>query len=184
MATPSLADRLQSVTNQKKHEEHMAKSFDELSRMTIAFGEAKVGMTYLEVIEKDPKYAQWFARKYANSTKETHRSFLHFLSLYVERQELMQEGDQCQVPLTPRPKMELKAKSRAAPPPCPEVGSQDSWSEPDLSWEPPYTASNQQITEEVQMQSQRINQMEGMLCQISQQLQMLMPNAPANTVSK
>ena len=136
MAMTSLADRLQAVTSQKKQEEFMTKSYEELSRLPIAFGEAKVGMTYLEVIEKDPKYAQWFARKYAHSTKETHRSFLFFLNLYVERQELKQGEDHHQVPLTPRPNLDLKAKSRAAPPHCAETGSQDSWSEEDMPWIP------------------------------------------------
>jgi len=183
MAMTSLADRLQAVTSQKKQEEFMTKSYEELSRLPIAFGEAKVGMTYLEVIEKDPKYAQWFARKYAHSTKETHRSFLFFLNMYVERQELKRGEDHHQVPLTPRPNLDLKAKSRAAPPHCAETGSQDSWSEPDMTWEP-YAPPNAQISEEVQMQGQRINNMENMLSQISQQLQMIMQTHPLSASNK
>lgn len=134
-------------------------------------------------VVKDPKYAQWFARKYAHSTKETHRSFLFFLNLYVERQELKQGEDHHQVPLTPRPNLDLKAKSRAAPPHCAETGSQDSWSEPDMTWEP-YAPPNAQISEEVQMQGQRINNMENMLSQISQQLQMIMQTHPMSASSK
>ena len=183
MAMTSLADRLQAVTSQKKQEEFMTKTYEELSRLPIAFGEAKVGMTYLEVIEKDPKYAQWFARKYAHSTKETHRSFLFFLNMYVERQELKRGEDHHQVPLTPRPNLDLKAKSRAAPPHCAETGSQDSWSEPDMTWEP-YAPPNAQISEEVQMQGQRINNMENMLSQISQQLQMIMQTHPLSASNK
>ena len=183
MAMTSLADRLQAVTSQKKQEEFMTKSYEELSRLPIAFGEAKVGLTYLEVIEKDPKYAQWFARKYAHSTKETHRSFLFFLNMYVERQELKRGEDHHQVPLTPRPNLDLKAKSRAAPPHCAETGSQDSWSAPDMTWEP-YAPPNAQISEEVQMQGQRINNMENMLSQISQQLQMIMQTHPLSASNK
>ena len=67
MAMTSLADRLQAVTSQKKQEEFMTKSYEELSRLPIAFGEAKVGMTYLEVIEKDPKYAQWLKTRSMHS---------------------------------------------------------------------------------------------------------------------
>eukprot|EP00435_Cladocopium_sp_Y103_P042331 s1525_g11.t1 len=173
-----LVDRLQAVTNQKKQEEYMTKSYDELSKMTIAFGEAKVGMTYMEVIEKDPKYAQWFARKYASSTKETHRSFLYFLNLYVERQELVQ-GDQTSV--VAHPKLELRAKSKSKPS-CPiDLESQDSWSEPDMTWEAQHNA---QITEEVQSQGQRINHIEDSLAQISQQLQVLLQMTTLSASSK
>lgn len=37
----SLADRFQMAVTQKKHEEYQSMSFEQLSQMQIAFGEAK-----------------------------------------------------------------------------------------------------------------------------------------------
>jgi hypothetical protein len=52
-----------------------------------------------------------------------------------------------------------------------------------MTWEP-YAPPNAQISEEVQMQGQRINNMENMLSQISQQLQMIMQTHPMSASSK
>ena len=49
----------------------------------IAFGEARVGQTFQEVIQTDPKYVQLFTRKYGDSQKETHKALLYFINLYL-----------------------------------------------------------------------------------------------------
>ena len=36
------------------------------------------------------QYVKWFAKTYAKSEKTSHKSFLFFLNLYVERLELTQ----------------------------------------------------------------------------------------------
>jgi hypothetical protein len=91
MASSSLVDRFQALQTQKKTEEFQAMSYQELADMRITFGETKLNQKFITVIEEDPKYTQWFARKYQNSQKESHQAFLYFLQLYVERKELETE---------------------------------------------------------------------------------------------
>ena len=181
MANLSLAERFQAVTEVKKNDEFLSKSFDEMAQMTIAFGEAKVGQTYLEVIETDPKYVQMFTKKYAESTKSSHKSFLFFIQMYVERKELTQEHSRPRD--VPAPKgMALKPKSRAMPPMMSETASQGSWSE-DLDWEPEMPVMNP-LSVEVGQQNQRISAIEDSLAMISQQLQALLQVASLNAPVK
>ena len=182
MASMSLAERFQAVTAHVKTEEYQKKSYDELSKMTIAFGEAKVGQTFQEVIQTDPKYVQWFTRKYGESQKETHKAFLYFINLYVERQELTQGSDQKDPQKPHVSAMALKAKSRAAPSHNVDSVSQDSWSEEDMPWIP--TSAPHQMAEEVEIQGARITRIEDSLTQITQQLQALMSMAQQNVLAK
>ena len=159
----------------------MNKSYEENTKMNIAFGEAKVGQTYLEVIEKDPKYVQWFTKKYAESPKITHKSFLFFINLYVERKELMMDHV---TPTQGTPKaMALKPKSKAMPTVVSEAEGLGSWSEDDVEWEEESQTSHQ-MASEVNQQGQRISAIEDSLAVITHQLQSLLQLASVSVPAK
>ena len=176
MATPSLADRFQAVTAVQKQEEFRHLSFEQLSEMRVAFGESKVNQRFVDVIQQDPKYVQWFVRKFAESKKAAHLPFLYFVELYTERLELTQE--------TPRenkgeaPKyVGAKAKSKAAARNIIDLDSHGSWSESEPS-EPskPWSVVQEEqhvIQEELSAQRTKISSIETSLSQITAQLQQL-----------
>ena len=80
MSSTDLAERfaaVQEVQNKvNKNQALMGLSLEELQSMTIKFGTAKAGMTFQEVVEKDPKYCQWFLRQWGASSKTEHQEFL------------------------------------------------------------------------------------------------------------
>ena len=92
MANKTLADRFAAVTETKVNEEFIQQSYKELSQMRISFGETRLNQKFIDVIEQDHKYVKWFTKKYAESQKRAHQAFIYFISLYVERMELTQEG--------------------------------------------------------------------------------------------
>lgn len=162
----SLADRFAAVVEQKQEEEFQKISFAQLSDLRISFGETKLNQRYIDVVKEDPKYVKWFAKKYAQSEKSSHRSFLYFLNLYVERMELTQGNlapdDHPESPA----RLNLRAKAKCAPRPSAPPSEVGSWSDEDLgrSWS---------VQAEVNQQGERLNSMEGTLAQIAQQLQAL-----------
>ena len=147
-------------------------SYDQLAQMRIAFGETKVNQTFQEVVETDPKYVQWFTRKYGDSQKATHRPFLYFVELYVERMELIQDKSPRGEQVIPTPG--LQAKAKMAPRRMPDMESEDEWSEPGSvkPWSM-VQEENLQIQAEMSAQRERISNMENSLSQIMQQLQAL-----------
>jgi hypothetical protein len=174
MAISDLADRFQALQVQKRTAEFKEMSYADLSQMRISFGETKVNQTFLEVIEGDPKYVQWFAKKYHSSQKEAHQAFLYFLNLYVERKELESESGNLPTMVTTN---HLKSKAKAKPSPRPPLDqtSQGSWSEDETPWDT--MSADQQATRQIQnemaMTSNRLDNMETALMQITQQLQAL-----------
>eukprot|EP00435_Cladocopium_sp_Y103_P027127 s3705_g6.t1 len=112
MSSSSLADRFAAVqevqTKSAKVQQLMTMSMEELQNMTIKFGTAKAGMSFKDVVEKDPKYCQWFLRQWGSSTKAEHQEFLFFLNMWTERKELESGIDgghtQPQLPIRPMPK--------------------------------------------------------------------------------
>jgi len=176
MAQSTLADRLHAVTSQKNSGEFMKMSYEQLATQRITFGEAKLGQRFQDVLQQDPKHATWFLKKYETSQKPAHQAFVHFISLYVERQEMQLETE----PLAQPSKYELKAKAKAQPmrvqyPETPDNASQASWSEEDVSkpWSVIQEETSQRIQEEVMHQNGRIENMENALQQITHQLQAL-----------
>jgi hypothetical protein len=176
MAQSTLADRLHAVTSQRNSVEFMKMSYEQLANQRISFGEAKLGQKFQDVIQQDPKYATWFIKKYETSQKPAHQAFVHFIGLYVERQEMQLEAE----PLAQPSKYELKAKAKAQPmrvhyPETPDNASQASWSEEDVSkpWSVIQEETSQRIQEEVTHQNGRIENMENALQQITHQLQAL-----------
>ena len=167
MSTPSLADRLQAVTNQKRHEEFQNMSFDQLSEMRIAFGETKLNQKFIDVITEE-----WFTRKYSESKKPSHQAFLYFVELYVERQELIQDSPKAQEK-KPTPSMIMTQSKAAARKPI-DLESHGSWSdsEPSKPWSVVHE-ENQVIQNELSQQNDRISNMENSLSQIALQLQTL-----------
>jgi len=166
MAQSTLAERFQAVTTQKNTVEFMKMSYKQLAKQRISFGEAKLGQRF-----QDPKYTAWFVKKYETSQKHAHHAFLHYINLYVERQELQLEAD----PLAQPGRHELKAKAKARPPDMPDDLSQESWSEEEESkhWNVVQEETSLMIKEEMHHQNGRIENMEIALQQITHQLQAL-----------
>ena len=157
-------------------------SYDQLGQLRIAFGEAKVNQTYMEVVENDPKYVQGFVRKYGDSKKETHRSFLHFVSLYVERQELTQG-----VPTdfqSGSPSHGTQATSKAMPKKAIDLESEASWSSEEIKPWSVVQEENVALQGELNRQHDRISNMENSLTQIMSQLQSLTQIAMQNASSQ
>ena len=178
MAASDLADRLQALQTKKKTEEFQNMSYQELADMRITFGETKVNQKFLEVIEGDPRYTQWFARKYRNSQKESHQAFLYFLQLYVERKELETSPKQS---VMPQKGLCLKAKAKSRPSQMlpAETGSQGSWSESEMPWDVMNEESGAEIREELAETRRRMASMETTLAQITQHLRLLTQAAAA-----
>ena len=166
MASKSLADRFAAVTETKVNEEFMQHSYEELSQMRISFGETKLNQKFIDVIEQDPKYVKWFAKKYAESQKRAHQAFLYFINIYVERLELTQEGTSVESPKNQTSNLMLKPKAKCALKPSVVPEEVSSWSEDELerSWS---------VEDEVSQQDQRLNNMENTMSQIASQLQIL-----------
>ena len=169
----SLAERFDAVqtTEEKGIQEDVLDqmSFQQLSEVTISFGQTKVGQKYGAVIQSDPRYCRWFLGKYSDSPKMAHRTFVRFLNLWIERKELEQEHGK-----TAQPK--AAAKSRATmehgknSPPSPSLGPIDLDLEEDAWDEISGMASEKNA---VAVNSQRLDQVEEVLKHVLNQLQIL-----------
>eukprot|EP00435_Cladocopium_sp_Y103_P004762 s874_g1.t1 len=168
-----LADRFSAVQKtQNKTEQNnklMSMSFEEIGKLTIRFGESKLGQAYKKVVDEDQKYCQWFLRKYAASEKEEHQEFIFYLNMCVERKELEMGMEE---PAAPRPKAKgyPKAKSGPAggspsimPTTCIDLETEeDTWDQ----------ISTQDVMVE-QRNSRRLDMIEDALAQVMGQLQIL-----------
>jgi hypothetical protein len=166
MANKTLADRFAAVTETKVNEEFIQQSYKELSQMRISFGETRLNQKFIDVIEQDHKYVKWFTKKYAESRKRAHQAFIYFISLYVERMELTQEGTTMASPRNQAMISTLKPKTKGAPKLSVVPEDISSWSEDELdqSWS---------VADEVSQQGERLNNMEYTMSQIANQLQIL-----------
>ena len=153
----------------------MGLSLEELQSMTIKFGTAKAGMTFQEVVEKDPKYCQWFLRQWGASSKAEHQEFLFFLNMWTERKEiesgLEMNKKNPQLPLRPQPKAGGRAHGTSSMTPGPidlEI-DEEPWDQVSLaeSLMPPKVMD-------------RIDRLEGALMQVVSQLQSM--TQPATVV--
>eukprot|EP00435_Cladocopium_sp_Y103_P013949 s3079_g3.t1 len=171
--TEAVPCQTQAVTNQSRQEEFRNMSYEQLSQMRIAFGEAKVNQKFIDVIQEDPKYVQWFVKKYSESKKVSHLPFLYFVELYLERLELTQDSPNAKENKE-QFKMPMTTKSKAAAKKPIDLESQDSWSEsePSKPWSVVHE-ENQVIQDELSVQKDRISNMENSLSQIAIQLQTL-----------
>lgn len=89
-------------------------SMKQLEDSVIDFGQAQLGLKYLEVWERHQDWVTWFINKYEKSAKESHQRFLHFVQLKIERAELAGKN----IPLNAGPKTSMvkpKMKPKAAP---------------------------------------------------------------------
>lgn len=89
----SLANRLQRVQQEAMVPlpEVEGQSIQQLESKVIEFGQAHVGKTFLEVWQKEQRWVTWFVQHFQKSTKTSHRTFLHYVNLMVERAELTGE---------------------------------------------------------------------------------------------
>eukprot|EP00435_Cladocopium_sp_Y103_P011722 s5018_g3.t1 len=163
---PSMTDVSEAQKKDVQQSKLMTMSYEELGALVIRFGDAKLGQTYMTVVKEDPKYCQWFIRKYASSSKEEHREFLYFLDLWVERQEL-ELGHQTQAP-HPKAKAKSVAKAKAG------LGNGSpstiiDLEEDDELWD--QIAATESAIEN--QNALRLDQIEGSLAQMMSQLQLL-----------
>lgn len=167
----SLSERFQAVTTEKTKVSFLKMSCDQLANQRIAFGEAKLGQKFKDVVE-DPKYTAWFVKKYESSQKYAHQMFIHFIQIYTERLEMTQESDPLSRPST----LELRAKSKAARPEVPGDESPHSWTDEEVEpkpWSVLHEKTSAMMKEEMIQQNGRIENVENALQQISHQLQAL-----------
>jgi len=168
--TSQLADRFRRVTNTAKEkgqeqaiEEINRMTYTELSKETIAFGQAKVGQPFTEVIE-DRRYVTWFVENYKTSQKPSHVKFIRFVQLYVEEQEMKPKP---KVKSTPRPKKGAypsQVPNMAEEQPIDPNSETDTESQDDSMWEqisqPPRRAA---INAEMNDMQNRLLQMEELM---------------------
>eukprot|EP00434_Breviolum_minutum_P027646 symbB.v1.2.024453.t1/scaffold2319.1/size82456/2 len=90
----ALAKRLQQVQTKVNEPlpDFSKMSLAELENEPITFGTAHKGQSYQEVWHSDQAWILWFTQHYGQSKKASHRQFLHFVELMVERAELTQEA--------------------------------------------------------------------------------------------
>ena len=172
MSQASLAERSEAVTtktaSENQDQELNQKSFQQLEKMQICFGQAKLGQTFKQVVTDDGRYCQWFLSRFSESKKPEHRAFVRFLSLWVERQELEKNAAP-----TPSSKSMPKAKAKCRAAAQDHVGSVIDLEEEEDMWDT-VTESPQMIAPLLENQNaQRIDNMEMMLGQIMSQLHTL-----------
>ena len=171
MSEMNLAERFNAVNQAQDRKEHTSKlqnmSMEQLGALTIKFGDTKVGQTYQTMVTEDPKYCQWFLRKYATSEKPEHAEFIYFLSLWVDRKEL-ELGDRAKTPMA---KAMPKAKTGTAGGKVVRTSTDCiDLEEEEESWDPVLEPATS-IKEE--QNAQRLDQIENVLAQVMQQLQVL-----------
>lgn len=155
-----LAERFRRVTGQQNQEEEIEvinqMNFTDLAKEKIAFGTAKLGQPFMEVIE-DRRYVSWFVSNYQNSRKASHAKFIRFVQLYVEKQEM-------------KPKTKAMASPSAEEIPI-EQPSESEESQDDTMWEqisqPPRRSA---IQAEMNDMQSRLLQIEDMMQQVLQHL--------------
>lgn len=91
LAKPTLADRLTEVVLGETIADYQTMSLQELGKCKIQFGKAKKDMTFDQLMKDDPKYVQWFLRKYENQGVASHQPFLRFVKLFIEDKESKKE---------------------------------------------------------------------------------------------
>lgn len=181
--TNQLAERFKKVTNTQKEQNQEAEievinqmTYTDLAKEKIAFGTAKLGQSFTEVIE-DRRYVAWFVSNYQTSQKPSHAKFIRFVQLYVEREEMKPKAKAKSIPQpkgAARPHLDgLTAEET----PIAHHSESESESQDDTMWEqisqPPRRAhSNAEMND---MQS-RIPQIEDMMQQVLQHLSQR-PNA-------
>lgn len=161
----TLSDRFNQVIEREKAnatEKKMAKmSFEELGRQVIAFGDVKLGQPFQEVIQ-DTQYVKFFTTKYGNSKKDTHVQFLKYIEMYVEKAEAIQK--------TTRPKAKAQGNKCVAIETPISSDSEPGTEGQSALWDV-VDPESQLVTQQMEAQNHRINQLEVALTQIVGQLQ-------------
>ena len=186
MSMDQLAERFAnmqlSTQVQTKNQELETMSYEQLMQLPIKFGSAKIGQTYEEIINTDPKYCQWFLKTFASSSKIEHQEFRYVLQLWIERMELENGAPSTQGDLTnPVAKAKSKAKAKAhsrrgsahgAPSQIP-VHLPDNDLVNGIDEDEAWDELTMPVSPTTDMNAQRINQLEGVLNQVVSQLQAL-----------
>jgi hypothetical protein len=168
----SLTERFDAIQNSEKRtiQEDQLKQMQlpQLSEMTIAFGQTKLGQKYGEVINTDPRYCRWFLGKYGDSKKMEHRTFVRFLNPWIDQKEQEQEQPT-------QPSAKAMAKGRPSPdhgrqsPPSPTLDPIDL--DDEETWDEIQMSRSEKHAEEVN--AHRLDQVEEVLNHVLTQLQLL-----------
>ncbi|CAK9004750.1 unnamed protein product, partial [Durusdinium trenchii] len=170
------ATRQQAETQEEEEYRHL--SLTELHNHKISFGTQKKGMTFKEVCDSDHRYVAWFANTYGDSTKHSHKKFLHYVNLYTEHLETQNEGKpkSSAYPGT-MPKSRAQPKSVVKGKITSPRGEQTPPTPPSSQISPRSPRSHNEtwelVGEETEHQNQRISQIEMAMGQVVQQLQIL-----------
>lgn len=142
-------------------------SFAELQDLTIKFGEKKIGQPYHQVVHDDPKYCQWFLRKYGQSEKPEHQEFIYFLNQWTERMEMNVGNVEIKVKGTTSA-ASAKAKAMAGPP---EISSSEE-TDPEMEFVEKVKPKSS-TRAELDATHERMDRMEEMMNQMMQHVQQL-----------
>lgn len=173
---------LQECDQNKETQEQVtdlwAMSFEELSNLTITFGEAKVGQKFSKVIQEDPKYCQWFLTRWGQSPKLEHQKFTYFLNMWIEQQEAnMNDALKPSAPsLSESGKSYPKAKAKSLAKPS-NIDDFSDWEDMDKSWPDPVALEEVNATV-LNDNTQRIEKLESVMNQILVHIQQLTTNPP------
>ena len=90
----SLAHRLKLVqtTVEEPGPDFSHMSIHDLENCKVDFGTKHAGENYLHVWTNDQPWVMWMVQHYSTSKKFSHRQFLHFVELKIERAELEGTG--------------------------------------------------------------------------------------------
>eukprot|EP00435_Cladocopium_sp_Y103_P033655 s328_g8.t1 len=177
MSKVSLADRFEAMNVRKsraaQEQNLQGKSLEELGNMTVIFGQAKLGQKFSEVKE-DAAYCKWFLRKWGDSEKAEHRALIHYLQLWVERQELEQgvtsgdkespHGSNVASTAYPKAKAKMGATGGKSSKPMGVIDLEEEELEEEEWWDHITAASVENKNAE------RLNQLEGVLSEVVTQL--------------
>ena len=86
----SLVERLQKLQIQAPEElpDLSQYSLEQLESMKIEFGTKHLGKQFKEVWSSDQQWIAWFLKHYQASKKGVHRTFVHYVTLKIERAEM------------------------------------------------------------------------------------------------
>ncbi|CAE7941930.1 unnamed protein product [Symbiodinium sp. KB8] len=169
--------RLSDGAIQVSLEEARVMPLTQLGQVTVSFGTKVRGRTYEDVAQSETSWVKWCLEHLADSTKHSHRLFIIYMERFVSQSEEL-EADLMMNPVTgdhePQP-------SRSKPTPKSKAGAKPATVSEDDRWDMVATRSAVQHVEgQVNVLSDRMTHLEGMLQQVLHHLQ----TSPENSVAR
>lgn len=142
--------------------DYQSQSLTELAKWKIRFGQAKKNMTFEQLMTEDPKYVQWFLKKYETKGIPGHQPFLRYVHLYLEHQEKQKGSQKIPVPETKKTQGAIEI----------DLSSESEWSEAN-TFQPPGRSNDKKaiaLQGEMENQNMRINNIEQVVNSLASQM--------------